>query len=55
MTKNKHIGSRLDDFLKEKGILEEVELAAIKMVIAEQVTKGVKKNVQPWCLSRISR
>jgi len=41
---NKHIGSRFDDFLKDKGILEEVELAAIKTVIAEQVAKEMKKK-----------
>lgn len=44
MTNNKHIGSRFDDFLKDKGILEEVELAAIKTVIAEQVAKEMKKK-----------
>lgn len=44
MTNNKHIGSRFDDFLEDKGILEEVELAAIKTVIAEQVAKEMKKK-----------
>jgi len=44
MASNKHIGSRFDDFLKDKGILEEVELAAIKTVISEQVTKEMKKK-----------
>jgi antitoxin HicB len=44
MTKNKHIGSRFDDFLEKKGILEEVELAAIKTVIAKQVAKAMKKK-----------
>jgi hypothetical protein len=42
MTKNKHLGPHFDDFLKEKGILEEVKLAAIKMVVAEQVAKEMK-------------
>jgi hypothetical protein len=42
--RNKHIGSRFDDFLEEKGILEEVELAAIKTIIAEQVAKEMKKR-----------
>jgi antitoxin HicB len=32
--KNKHIGSSLDDFLKDQGVLEEFEAAAIKRVIA---------------------
>ena len=31
---NPHIGSDLDDFLQEEGILEEVEAAAIKKVVA---------------------
>jgi DNA-binding Xre family transcriptional regulator len=44
MAKNKNIGPSFDDFLKEKGILEEVELAAIKKVIAEQVAKEMKKK-----------
>jgi antitoxin HicB len=44
MTNNKHIGSRFDDFLKEKGILEKVALAAIKMVIAKQIAAEMKKK-----------
>jgi antitoxin HicB len=44
MANNKHIGSRFDDFLKDKDILEEVELAAIKTVIADQVAKEMKKK-----------
>lgn len=44
MTKNKHIGPRFDDILKEEGTLEAAELAAIKMVIAEQVAKEMKKK-----------
>jgi antitoxin HicB len=44
MTTNKHIGPSFDDFLKEKGILEEVELAAIKKVIAKQVAQEMKKK-----------
>ena len=31
---NPHIGSDFDDFLQEEGILEEVEAAAIKKVVA---------------------
>ena len=44
MTKNKHIGPRFDDILKEEGTLETAELAAIKKVIAEQVAKEMKKR-----------
>lgn len=37
MKKNKNIGSDFDDFLQEEGILEEVEIIAIKKVLAYQV------------------
>ena len=42
--KNKHIGPRFDDILKGEGTLESAELAAIKMAIAEQVAKEMKKK-----------
>ena len=44
MTKNKHLGPHFDDILREEGTLEATELAAIKMVIAEQVAKEMKKK-----------
>jgi predicted XRE-type DNA-binding protein len=44
MTKNRYIGPNFDDILKEEGTLEKAELAAIKKVIAEQVTKEMKKK-----------
>jgi DNA-binding PadR family transcriptional regulator len=34
---NKHIGSRLDEFLEEDGLLAETEAVAIKRVIAWQI------------------
>ena len=37
--KNKHIGSNFDDFLKEENLLEEIQAAAIKRVIAYQIRK----------------
>src|SRR4051812_3204303 len=41
--RNPHRGSTLDDFLREEGILEEVELAALKralaLKLADQMTK----------------
>ena len=40
--KNKHIGSDFDDFLKEEGIHEEVTAAAIKRVIAWQLSEAMK-------------
>lgn len=38
--KNPHIGSSLNDFLKEEGILEETRAAALKEVLAWQVQKA---------------
>jgi len=40
----KHIGSRLDDFLKEEGIYEEAQVKAIKEVVAWQLAEAMKKN-----------
>lgn len=37
--KNKHIGSSLDDLLKETGELAEVNAVAIKRVIAWQISQ----------------
>lgn len=42
--KNKHIGSSLDDFLKEEGIFEEVTAKAIKTVFALQLHDTLKKR-----------
>ena len=42
--KNPHIGSSLDSFLEEEGILEEVTLRAIKSVLAWQVSELMKKR-----------
>ena len=42
---NKHIGQNFDDFLQEEGILEEVNVAAIKTIIAENLQKYMKDNL----------
>lgn len=34
---NPHIGSNFDDFLEEEGILNEVEMVAVKRIIAHQI------------------
>jgi antitoxin HicB len=45
MTKrNKHIGSSLDDFLKEEGILEETRAIALKEAVAWQVQQAMEKE-----------
>jgi antitoxin HicB len=41
--KNRHIGSSLDEFLKEEGILEETRAAALNEAIAWQVQKAMKR------------
>ena len=44
MSKSKHIGSDFRDFLKEEGIFEEVELRALKKVLAMELEKTMKKQ-----------
>jgi len=41
---NKHVGSRLDDFLREERLLEEVEATAVKRVIAYQIAAEMKRH-----------
>lgn len=40
--KNRHIGSSLDDFLKEEGIHEDATNYAVKRVLAWQVAKAMQ-------------
>ena len=40
----KHIGSSIDDFLKEEGILEEAQAQAIKEVVAWQLAQSMKEK-----------
>lgn len=40
----KHMGSSLDDFLKEEGIFEEAQAQAVKEVVAWQLAKAMKKK-----------
>jgi antitoxin HicB len=42
--KNPHMGSSLEDFLKEKGIFEEVQNQALKEVLAWQIAQEMKKK-----------
>jgi DNA-binding Xre family transcriptional regulator len=42
--KNKHIGSDFDDFLREEGMLEEIEAAALKKIVAWQLEQALKKT-----------
>ena len=38
------LGSSFDDFLKEEGILEEVEAAAVKRVLAWQLLQAMEEG-----------
>ncbi len=40
--KNQHIGSSLDDFLAEEGLLEDASASAIKRIIAWQIEQEMK-------------
>jgi antitoxin HicB len=44
MKKNKHVGSSLDDFLKEQRTYDETQAQAIKEVVAWQLLKAMEKN-----------
>ena len=44
--KNPHRGSSLGDFLKEEGIQQDVELAALKRVVALQLADIMAENGQ---------
>ena len=39
-----HVGSSLNDLLKEDGILEELQVQAIKEVVAWQLEQAMKKK-----------
>ena len=43
-TKHKNIGSSLDDFLEEEGLLNEAEEVAIKRVLAFQIEQMMKEK-----------
>ena len=40
----KHMGSSVDDFLKEEGIFEEAQAQAVKEVVAWQLAEAMKKQ-----------
>ena len=40
--KNQHLGSSLDDFLKEEGVYEKFQASGIKKVIAWQIAQEMK-------------
>jgi antitoxin HicB len=40
----KHMGSSIDDFLKEEGIFEEAQAQAVKEVVACQLAEEMRKK-----------
>ena len=40
----KHMGSSIDNFLKEEGIFEEAQTLAVKEVIAWQLSEAMRKK-----------
>jgi hypothetical protein len=42
--RNKHVGSSLDDFLKEEDIFEETQTKAVKEVVAWQLAEAMKSK-----------
>ena len=44
MAKNPHVGSSLDDFMKDEGFFEEASTQAIKEVIAWQLAEEMKEK-----------
>ncbi len=40
----KHMGSSIDDFLKEEGVFEEAQNQAIKEVVAWQLAQAMKEK-----------
>ena len=41
---NKHIGSSVDEFLREEGVLEEFQAQAVKEVIAWQLAQAMEEQ-----------
>ena len=44
MARNPHLGSSLDELLREEGTLEEFQAVAIKEVIAWQLDQAIKER-----------
>ena len=40
----KHLGSSIDDFLKDEGIFEEAQTQAVKEVVAWQLAEAMKER-----------
>jgi antitoxin HicB len=40
----KHVGSGIDEFMKEEGVFEEAQAQAVKEVVAWQLAEAMKKK-----------
>ena len=40
----KHMGSSIDDFLKQEGIFDEAQVQAVKEVVAWQLARAMRKK-----------
>jgi len=40
----KHLGSGIDDFLKQEGIFDEAQIQAVKEVVAWQLARAMRKK-----------
>ena len=40
----KHLGTSLDDFLKEEGVFEKAQAQAVKEVVAWQLAEAMKEK-----------
>jgi len=50
----RHMGSSIDDFLKEEGIFEEAQMQAVKEVVAWQLLEAMKeKNISKNRMARL--
>lgn len=49
----KHLGSDFDDFLREEGLLDEVETVASKRVLAYQISEAMEqRNLTKTAMAR---
>jgi antitoxin HicB len=54
----KHMGSSVDDFLRDEGIFEEAQAQAVKEVVAWQLAEAMKNKIsknKPAMLLKTSR
>ena len=40
----KHLGSSIDDFLKQEGVFDEAQVQAVKEVVAWQLARAMKRK-----------